>query len=148
MTCEVMICMLHYQSYNQLQEVKHTLNLKIHSTWWSKARNYFSYSESNRVKLANDKFGVHNSKYVKLAIINLQIINFYLSKSWSYNTELSPLVRYSGSPKERTRGASGFSLHTPWSLCIPAYEMVNVRKFKGDKIDKKLFCLSTKNQKY
>lgn len=41
---------------------------------------------------------------------------YYLSKSWSYKTELSPLVRYNVSPKERINGAKGFSLQTPCSL--------------------------------
>jgi len=36
--------------------------------------------------------------------------------SWSYNTELSPLVRYNGSPNFPITGAKGFSLQTPCSL--------------------------------
>ena len=40
----------------------------------------------------------------------------YLSKSWSYKTELSPLVRYSVSPRPHINGAKGFSLQTPCNL--------------------------------
>lgn len=40
----------------------------------------------------------------------------YLSRSWSYNTELSPHVRYNGNPNLPITGARGLSLHTPCNL--------------------------------
>lgn len=42
----------------------------------------------------------------------------YLSKSWSYRMESSPLVRYNVRPKRRITGDSGFSLQTPCNLNI------------------------------
>lgn len=40
----------------------------------------------------------------------------YLSKSWSYRTELSPLVRYNLRPSILINGAKEFSLQTPCNL--------------------------------
>ena len=48
--------------------------------------------------------------------INVKLAMTDLSRSWSYNTELSPLVRYNLSPRPRISGAKGFSLQTPCSL--------------------------------
>lgn len=71
------------------------------------------WTSSNRVDIEHQM--IHGS--LRSICSGSGIMTFmYLSKSWSYKTELSPLVRYRGRPNLPISGASGFSLQTPCSL--------------------------------